>query len=84
MYTKQMLLNVPTDINCSYSNSHKQIRQNMHKLVKFDTRKCKTNISFQYDTLTDGKMLTGFILRYSGSFLFCSLFVIEYFIFIFQ
>lgn len=51
-------------LNCSYSNSHKQIQQNMHKLVKFDTRKCKTNISFHNDTLADGKMLTGFIYMY--------------------
>lgn len=81
MYTTQMLLNMPTDsyIYCCYSNSHKQIQQNMHKLEKFDTRKCTTNISYHYDTLTDGKMLAGFILHYSGSFLFCSMFVIKYF-----
>lgn len=80
-YTTQMLQDVPTDItlNCSYSNSHKQIQQNMYKMVKFDTRKCKTNISFHNDTLADGKMLTGFIYMYIvlfwRFFLFCSTFV---------
>lgn len=66
-------------LNCSYSNSHKQIQQKMYKMVKFDTRKCKTNISFHNDTLADGKMLTGFIYMYIvlfwRFFLFCSTFV---------